>query len=160
LNVELQQYKAQGAAMFVEFDLKGINQKFAQLVDAGVLMQDDLVKYTAELFKRIVMRTPVRTGRAKNSWHWLPPNTPNDDYTYTVPAGPHVPEPITYDGSLSGVKTGPWDAVVGSNVEYMLSLEAGHSRQAPQGMVSISLLELSGALAKTLEKRLRDAARS
>lgn len=137
--------------MFVEFDLQGVNQKLQQMFDAGVMMEDDLTKYTLEIFKRIVMRTPVKTGRAKNSWHVMPPNTPSDTYTYSDDQG------RAFDGSLTGISTGPWDAIVGSNVEYMIALEHGHSKQAAHGMVSITLVEMSEALAKTIEARLRNA---
>ena len=155
LNVELMQFQAEGARVFVEVNLSEVNRKFNEMIDLGVGMQDDLLKYTEEIFKRIVMRTPVRTGRARAAWHMLPPNTPGDSYAYTVPAGPHQAQAQSFDGSLSGAHTGPWDTIIGNNVDYIIALEAGHSRQAPNGMVAVTLLELTNALAVTIEQRLQ-----
>ena len=67
-----------------------------------------------DLLRRIQQKTPVRTGRARASWHLVPPNSNQDPFlAYTDRRG------HTYWGDLEGVRTGPGEAVVGSNVSYM-----------------------------------------
>ena len=46
------------------------------------------------------------------------------------------------------------EAWVGTNVEYAIYIEAGHSRKAPQGMVAISVAEMTGALERAVEQAL------
>ena len=139
------------AAGSITIEASGVVKLMQQLQGAGVKMQDDLVAYTFDLLKRIAMKTPVDTGRARASWHAVLPNT-TDFYMY------HDLQGKEFNGTLADTTTGPWDTVVGSNVEYMIFLEAGHSRQAPEGMVTLSLLELRGALQRRLEDTIAKAA--
>lgn len=138
------------AAGQVDIDAKGFLDALHKLQDAGVDLQQDLIAYTLELLSRIQNKTPVRTGRARASWHAVLPDK-TDTFSYTDNQG------HGFDGTLQGVKTGQWDTMVGSNVDYMIFLEAGHSRQAPNGMVALSLLELKGALEARLADTIKKA---
>jgi len=100
--------------------------------------EDMIGSLALELLGRIQARTPVDTGRALNSWHAVMPGE-SDAYTYKDGNGK------SFDGSI-GVTAGPLEAWVGSNVDYMIYLEVGHSRQAPAGMVAVSVLELRDGL--------------
>lgn len=142
---------AQGS---VEINARGLAERFKALNDLGVLMQKDVVAFAHELHRRIALKTPVDTGRARASWHVVPPGTEADQYAYQDAHGQ------SFDGSLRGVSTGPMESVVGSNVEYMIFLEAGHSRQAPEGMVAQSLLEVRGALEAMINDTLKKAAQA
>ena len=102
-----------------------------------------------DLLRRIQMKTPVRTGRARASWHLIPPNSGRDPFgAYRDRLG------HSFSGTLEGVRTGPGEAVVGSNVVYMPALEAGHSRQAPNGMVAVSMLEILGQMELKISERI------
>lgn len=93
-------------------------------------------KIALELDQRVVLGTPVDTGRARGNW--FP--------SINVPA-----TGTTTDTDPSGAKAlAAINAVVGSaelgdtvwltnNLPYILPLENGHSQQAPQGMVDINL---------------------
>ena len=138
----------------VRIELTAFNNFLRQLQGAGLEMQRELIRYGLEILKRIQMRTPVDTARARNSWHAVLPNQ-GDSYQYNSNArhrdGTPITGPTSFDGTLD-VHAGPWDMFVGSNVEYMLFLEAGHSQQAPNGMVAVTLAEMTGALEARLER--------
>jgi hypothetical protein len=131
---------------------EALRDLFIRLNDAGVLMQKDVIAFAHETHRRIAMKTPVDTGRARASWHVVPPGTETDHHQYQDLHGQ------TFDGSLAGESTGPMESIVGTNVEYMIFLEAGHSRQAPEGMVMLSLMEMRGLLAKMIEDTVKKAA--
>jgi hypothetical protein len=133
------------AAGSVRVEVRQLIGLLQQLQAAGVDMQQELVTYTLKLLELIQTKTPVDTGRARASWHAVLPNTSQDSFTYSDRQGKK------FDGTLPNTGTGPMDTVVGSNVEYMIFLEAGHSKQAPSGMVALSLSELRGALEGRLQ---------
>lgn len=134
---DFQRFQAAAATESLHWDLTAFNALLQDLVRVGEDMERELLKIALEIERRVAMRTPVRTGRARNSWHTIPPNS-QDSYVYSDDLG------HSFDGAL-GEATGPLEAIVGTNVEYMISLEAGHSRQAPHGMLGITLAEFQGA---------------
>lgn len=146
---DFQRWQAAGARGAVEIELVELQQLFGWLAEAGLRIEEELLKHAFEALKRIQMRTPVRTGRARNSWHLVRPSAV-DAYAYEDNQG-HA-----FDGTLSEGTTDVLEVLVGSNVPYMIALEAGHSRQAPNGMVAITLAELSGALERRLEAIFRE----
>jgi len=94
-------------------------------------------KVCLDLLVSIVMGTPVDTGRARGSW---------TAGIYTMPEG------AGYDldkqgtatiarnqGILAGFELSRGSAFVLSNLVYMPPLEYGHSQQAPNGMVRVSI---------------------
>lgn len=137
----------------VTIELAGLVATLKRLNDVGVLMQQDVLAFALELNNRIALKTPVKTGRARASWHVVPPGTASDVYQYRNLHGE------TFDGSLGEAETGPMEAIVGTNVDYMLYLEAGHSRQAPNGMVAVSLQEVRGRLEAMIADTFRKAAK-
>lgn len=148
---EFQRFKSQGAMMTVEVEARGLNEALKGMAEAGEDMQTEVRRVAFELLARIAKRTPVRTGRLRNSFHVVPPGSDSDTYVYSDDQG------HSFDGALADPHTGPFEALVGTNVIYALAIEAGHSRQAPQGMVAISVAEMSGALEAKLQAAL-DAA--
>jgi hypothetical protein len=75
---------------------------------------DRFERLCMEMFNRIIARTPVDTGLAQSSW------------TFNV-------EERTDDSILIAIR---------NPVFYVIYLEYGHSKQAPQGMVRITLEEM------------------
>ncbi len=92
-------------------------------------------KITADLLTKIVKRTPVDTGRARASW-----NIGIGGPDTTVPAeGKHSGNTsITSITAIDGNET-VW---ISSNLDYIAHLEQGTSKQAPAGMVEISIAEI------------------
>lgn len=96
-----------------------------------------------EVAKRVIERTPVKTGRTKKNWEitinvlesgWreIFDQTPVGTFT-EARAGEII-------AALSSAKAG--DTIYLSNgVPYVHELEVGSSRQAPEGMVAITVRE-------------------
>lgn len=156
------------AGISIVFDLAGLNlavDRFIQVMHKGAA---EAVEETAfELEGRIKERTPVDTGRARASWHTVT-FTGKAGHSYSAnavgrsearairSAGGKVGK-STFDGTLSERPKSPFEAIVGSNVEYMLRLEAGYSKQAPNGMVRLSIAELKGLLEAKIQQHLAGA---
>lgn len=119
--------------------------------------EKEIKALTLELLARIQRRTPVDTGRLKNSFHIIAPGE-TDHYTYQDHRG------RSYWGALDGETHAQDDdeqieGIVGTNVPYAIYIEAGHSRQAPNGMVAISYAEMASALETAIERALEDRTR-
>ena len=92
---------------------------------------------------RVVLRTPVDTGRARANWQ----------ATLSAPASGIVDsEDKTGESALAAVrseseKTRSDDDrsfFLTNNLPYIEALENGHSQQAPAGMVAITIAEFEG----------------
>lgn len=100
-------------------------------------------KIALTAYRRIILRTPVKTGRARGNWQC----------TIGSPAGGTL-----YTEDQSGAKAVSamqarvlaWKAVSGvsilltNNLPYIGKLEHGSSIQAPNGMVGLTVAELGG----------------
>ena len=95
--------------------------KFAAKANANV---DTVVrKVTFDLARAVIRRTPVDTGHARGQWQ--------------VGRSLHH-SPGKGDTDASWVKAG--DTIfISNNTEYILPLEYGRSKQAPHGMVRVSV---------------------
>lgn len=106
-----------------------------------------VVKHVAfDLFRRFVEKTPVDTGRARASW-----NITIGKIDPTVAPEGQQPEMNTWAAeakAASAVATLTERAVlttpifITNNLPYIGELENGHSRQAPHGMVVLSIDEV------------------
>ncbi len=111
--------------------------RFCQKADLD--MKTVIRKITLEAFKRIILRTPVDTGMARGNWQ--------------VSAGAPVTVQIS-DGDKSGTATLSkseagvlsWQCqgslFMVNNLPYIGKLEYGISKQAPQGMVRLTMTEM------------------
>jgi hypothetical protein len=97
-------------------------------------------KACIDLYRRIVERTPVDTGRAKASWM-----IDVVDTSQTAGEGEYSASEIKgiIQSHISDFKFEIGDGVViiYNNLEYISYLENGTSQQAPSGMVAVSLAE-------------------
>lgn len=109
----------------------------SQLVTRAKGRTDDVVqKITMELFRAVILRTPVDTGRARGNWECTVgrPGT-KVDQSAADRAG---------SGALSAasgvVSKTPAGSIVylSNNLPYIRRLEYGYSKQAPVGMVRVS----------------------
>jgi hypothetical protein len=97
-------------------------------------------KIALECLRRIVLRTPVDTGRARGNWQ----------LTIDVPATGEVANLDKAGGGTIAAGIGnigglrPFTVVyLTNNVPYAEALENGHSKgQAPNGMVAVTFAEL------------------
>lgn len=106
-----------------------------------------------DLFRRIVRRTPVDTGRARGSWTMA---VNEADRTVLPPAPPgqiYPPPPI---GALD-VRLNE-SIVISNNLPYITALEDGHSKQAPpHAMVALSVEEVKANMERLIAEGLKDA---
>lgn len=90
---------------------------------------------------RLIEKTPVDTGRAKNNWN-LAKGAPDTD---NLPAGDY---PQTGSVALAQAAGEAGKLVAGdtlymtNGLEYIPPLEDGHSKQAPAGMIGLTVAEL------------------
>jgi len=91
-----------------------------------------------EFANRVKMRTPLKTGFARNSWIVT---VDRDDYG---DIGNNVIEARI--GAVSQMQLGQ-TLYINNGANYIKALENGHSRQAPQGMVAITLPEVDEIIA-------------
>lgn len=123
-------------------------RKFVQKAQGNA---DQVVRKVAlDVFRGVVLKTPVDTGRARGSWG-LGVNT--------LEPGPHErfdPEGAAAIGEalakLQGVKAGGV-IFVASNLSYINELEFNHhSKQAPNGMVRITVMEYQTFINKAVQE--------
>lgn len=97
-------------------------------------------KLALEALSRLVIRTPVLTGRARANWN-LSLNTPDDSFSMSDvdPGGG-----ATIDAGFSTLlQLAPFELVwITNNLPYIEFLEDGGSGQAPEGMVAVTVAEL------------------
>ena len=110
---------------------------------ARKLSGDDLLKVqkklTLDVLSGVVLKTPVKSGRAKGSWQVSQGAPPTGDVdTLDKNGGSTIVRGV---GNLAGLR--PFSVTfVASNLVYILPLEEGSSTQAPNGMVGVTLEEI------------------
>lgn len=133
-----------------------------------------------EVLTRVVKRTPVDTGRARNNWQssiGSPATGVVDAIDEKIKAGSAADvKDFSADSILSGKRRGrpskdlgpiiasgeaalrdikPFDvSFISNNLPYAEALENGHSKQAPEGMVSVTLAELAAGLNLAADEQL------
>lgn len=119
-----------------QLDLKNFAEKLVPEEHAKLVK-----KIAFELFKRIVEKTPVDTGRARANWSIeVGPAAPGDTTINVDPDGT-----ATINRALDGIDMAdPSVQIIWlyNNLPYIEALENGHSQQAPVGMVAGSLNEI------------------
>lgn len=122
-------------------------------------------KIALDLFKRVIQKSPVDTGRFKSNWqvsiNSIPAGTIGlaEDISHTR-GGRERKRGAEARGTFAGnfalakatttalqFKTGEVIYLV-NNLEYARALEYGHSKQAPAGMVRLTLAEFPQVVAK------------
>lgn len=96
-------------------------------------------KVATDLLRSVVLKTPVDTGRARASWG-VGLNRVNADVSVTVTDKSGQKTILAGLAPINQWK--PDDAIViASRLPYIKYLEYGWSRQAPAGMVRLSIIE-------------------
>ncbi len=141
--------------------------KFAKLLELRV--NTVLQRLALDMMGRIILRTPVDTGRARSSWdlsigtpsEWVPPEregkgkkiVAGQTFTMSDNAGSSV-DSKAFATAKDITATQP--VFIVSNLDYIEALENGHSKQAPVGMVVISLAEVEAEIELLLEKAIAE----
>jgi hypothetical protein len=101
-------------------------------------------KIALELLRGIVNMTPVDTGRAKGNWYVTlgTPATGFDWEKHDIAGGETINDGYQ---TIQGLQD--YGAIyLTNNLPYIIALEKGHSKQAPAGMVQVSLDRVSAGL--------------
>lgn len=100
-----------------------------------------VIYIATEALDRVKRRTPVDTGNAKNNW--LVSIGAADGSIKELP-GNFTAENIA---ALAAYPDGAYPVIyLQNNLPYAVKLEYGHSKQAPAGMVAITIPELEALL--------------
>lgn len=100
-------------------------------------------KSCIDLYRKVVERTPVDAGRAKGNWMI---STTDSNHTMDDKDGFSLNEiKSIIEGEIRDFSFDIHDdqVIIYNNLEYIPMLENGTSRQAPAGMVSVSLVEFT-----------------
>ncbi len=104
-------------------------------------------KIAMEAFQRIIMRSPVKTGRFRANWG-VSVSSPYADSDVNL---------FDPDGGATAAKAmqavqawnGQGSVFLCNNLAYSIALEYGHSQaQAPGGMVRLTIAEMGGVAAQ------------
>lgn len=127
--------------------LRGYDQRFDALVQGT----------TIELYKVIVERTPLKTGRTRGNYIISPTGRVIDDFN---------PDRFDKDGSanlpmaqeaIKSIKAGGVVRII-NGTPYAMELEFGYSRQAPSGMVRVSVFDFEPIVHKIAKELLNSSA--
>ena len=122
-------------------NLKSFNSAVTKA--AKKITEKDIPKFitmvSLEVFRRIVLRTPVDTGRARGNWQ-IEIGKAAEGILEVFPEADEVIQ--REQGKLIGIK--PFSIIhITNNVEYVYYLEYDkRSSQHPEGMVEITLVEM------------------
>ena len=95
-----------------------------------------------KVFSRVILRTPVDTGRARGNWQCTMGSPADGVLDAEDKTGA---EAIARARDVSvGIGTDDRSIFLTNNLPYIEALENGHSGQAPQGMVAITVAEFEG----------------
>lgn len=116
-------------------------------------------KVSFDLFARIIMRTPVDTGRARANW-FASVNSASIETTEDTDPGPVNGQGTGDSAARARAQAVTLQAKAGDRIflmnslPYILALEDGHSKQAAAGMVKVTLQDYPGIVRKgTAEAR-------
>jgi hypothetical protein len=125
-------------------------QKFARTMD--IELEKVIKRVAFELHDRIIERTPVDTGAARASWN-MSLNTPDES---TADPGKGKGKKLSAGAATAKAKgtqrrikrLDPYRDVVWitNALPYIRRLEEGSSKQAPIGMVAVSMAEVEAGM--------------
>ncbi len=118
-------------------------QKFVDKAKGNI----DLVirKIALDLFRRVIMKSPVLSGRFKGNWQVAIGSIPAGVLAIDDKSGTATISKMT--AAVLGLKAGQVIYLV-NNLAYARKLEYGHSKQAPAGVVRTTLQEFPQVVAK------------
>lgn len=111
-------------------------------VKAGVLADQVVRNVVLEIWGRVIVRSPVDTGRFRGNWQYTLGQAKAGIITVTGTTEAPAPAPGTPAVALAGASKAVH--VIHNNLPYARRLEYGYSDKAPAGMVRITLAEFSG----------------
>lgn len=99
-----------------------------------------------EVFRRVILKTPVDTGRARGNWQCAIA-VPSSGVVEAEDRGGGKAISAAAD-RVMGWKPADVAIFLTNNLPYIKRLEEGYSGQAPAGMVAVTLAELDGIVVR------------
>lgn len=114
----------------------------------------DLVvrKIALDMFRQIVIMSPVDTGRFKGNWQVAIGSVPTGTLTLNDKSGTATISRIT--AATLGLKAGQVITLV-NNLAYARRLEYGYSKQAPGGMVRLTVTRFGAVVSQAAQSVAR-----
>lgn len=110
-------------------------------------------KTVFEIYNGIVIKSPVDTGRFKGNWN-ISSGAVNYTYNDSATSSPYG-EPANIDISSAILRLDiSKPAFISNGLPYSGRLETGYSKQAPSGMVDVTVVEYQARIAKLIGKSL------
>jgi len=115
-----------------------LDEEFARVV--GGSLREITQKVALEALSRVVLKTPVDTGRARGNWHVSvgAPSLAEYEGREDRSGG----ETITRGAAQIEALIDPDVIYIQNNLPYIVRLENGYSKQAPTGMAALTVAEL------------------
>lgn len=110
-------------------------------------------KTVFEIYRGVTLKSPVDTGRFKGNWNvqiGAPNYTVNDSATSTPYGAPVSGDVASVLFTIDGTKP----VYITNGLPYAARLETGYSKQAPTGMVDVTLTEYRAFIAKNIGKSI------
>lgn len=104
-------------------------------------------KIALDIFKDVILSSPVDTGRFRGNWQVAIGSVPEGVLDLTDPSGTATISKVTAE--VLKLKTGDIITLV-NNLPYAIPLEMGHSKQAPSGMVGVAVARFEPVAAAAL----------
>jgi hypothetical protein len=96
-----------------------------------------------EALKRVVQRSPVDTGRFRANWQLSVGAPAHGEVEGEFDAGVGGGARVVHEQGAALARVAPGqDVYLANNLPYAGALEDGHSGQAPEGMVALTVQEL------------------
>lgn len=98
-------------------------------------------KVTIETFRKVILKSPVDTGRFRANWIYATQTYSTATSEAVDKGGGATASRIAAQVASTRINGAP--LYLTNSLPYAKRLEEGYSRQAPSGMVKLSLMEIS-----------------
>ena len=112
--------------------VRGFERKTARKMDLAVR------KIALEMFRKIILKSPVDTGRFRGNWQLAIGSVPEG----TLELDDKTGAATIAKGAATALGINAGDTIYfANNLPYARRLEEGYSQQAPNGMVALTIQE-------------------
>jgi hypothetical protein len=141
----------QAGKVGIMVDFSEVEAAIASSKEAGKKLTDaNVTKVAREFMHKVEQKTPVSTGRARSGWYQAVVGLKGS--WSDRGSSPDMIELGKSEGLFEDVKKNNYDRYIyiENQVPYIMSLERGWSKQAPAGMLALTILEMQGKLKKEM----------
>jgi hypothetical protein len=111
--------------------------------NSAAMMDKAARKLVLEVGSRLILRTPVKKGGARGGWQTAIFSSSRSENSRIDPSGQAAIAELQ-NSTKDWKPTSGVSAFITNLVPYILRLEHGYSRQAPSGMMAVTIAEVGG----------------